>query len=230
MKFSTAALAAALAAGVVGTATAAADPADTNIHQSGTQATVADGGVIQGLTVSNLKPSSDVIPYQPAGALWEATVADEAIQGTVVPLIANFGARAATGQTYQALFSVPTAQGIPPATLTQGQKISGKLYFDVAGEAPNSVVYDNAGQGPVIWLMAPAPSSGSAGQGPTSGGVRAPAPSSGGGARTPAPPNRPTTPGGSRGTQLPEGTSPAGSQGTPATEAPEGASQGTPLP
>lgn len=119
----------------------------------GTQEKLVDseGAVIQGWTVTNLHPSSDVIPYQPHGRLWEATATDRAIRGTVTPLVADFNARAANGQTYPELGNVATAQGVNPGNIPQGQQTTGKLYFDVVGENPNGVVYNSGGRDLLVW-------------------------------------------------------------------------------
>ena len=37
-------------------------------------------------------------------------------------------------------------------TLAEGQKSSGRIYFDVTGETPNSVVYNNGGEDLLIWV------------------------------------------------------------------------------
>lgn len=213
MMTAVAAAGALAAAGVIGTATATADAGDAaTIHQIGTQGTVVSGGVVQGWTISDLKPSSDVIPYQSQGTLWEAAATDEAVQGSVVPVIANLSARSASGQTYGALFSVPTDHGVSPSFLAQGQKTSGKLYFDVVGDTPNSVVYQDDGQDLATWVSSAPQAQGSAGS-----GTRAPAQ-----AASPARPARPTPAGGQT---APAGSSPGSSQNTPVA----GGSQGTPL-
>jgi hypothetical protein len=49
------------------------------------------------------------------------------------------------------LANVATPQGVNPAALGQGQRSTGKLYFDVVGAAPNSVVYNNGVQDLLIW-------------------------------------------------------------------------------
>lgn len=122
-----------------------------DVYQIGQQADLVDGPVIQGWTVYELNPSSDVIPYQPQGTLWEAVATDEAIQGTVTPLIPDLNARAANGDNYQALFFVASPHGINPATLAQGEETSGKIYFDVTGADPDSVVYNAAGTDLIVW-------------------------------------------------------------------------------
>lgn len=100
-----------------------------NTTHLGSQAQLVDGNVVQGWTVTGLKVSTDTIPYQPQGTLWEATATDQAIQGSAIPIVSNFNARARDGQTYRALFGVATAQGVNPATLAPGQQTSGKIYF-----------------------------------------------------------------------------------------------------
>lgn len=200
------------AAGAFSAGTAAADGPDPApvTHPLGAQGTLPEGPGVHGWTVNDLRPSTDAIPYQPRGTLWEATATDEAVQGTVVPIVANLSARSATGQNYQALFTVATPQGIVPTALSQGQKTSGKVYFDVTGDAPDSMVYQAGGADLIRWV-APAPQpqvrpAAPAPQAPTNGGNsnRAPAPAQGPSSRPAAPPA------GSSGTPLPEG-----SAGTP---------------
>jgi len=224
------ALGALATAGVLGTGIAGAepDPAPTPAtHPIGTQATVPEGPGVSGWTISDLRPSSDSIPYQPRGTLWEATATDEAVAGTVFPIIANLSARSASGQNYQALFTVPTAQGIMPTGLTQGQKTSGKVYFDVTGDAPNSMVYQAGGADLIRWVT-PAPAPQAAPAAPRQQAPRQQpqqqAPTSGGGSshRAPAqqaPAQRPSRP-------VPATPPPSGSSGTPITEG----SAGTPMP
>ena len=116
----------------------------------------------QNWTVTDLKPSTDTIDYQVHGTLWEVTATDEAIKGSVTPIVSNFNARSAEGQNYRALFQVASPQGVNPATLAEGQKTSGKIYFDVTGAEPTTVVYNAAGTDLLAWdKPAQAPSSGS---------------------------------------------------------------------
>lgn len=89
MKFTTitCAFVAAGAVGFLGAPIALADgPTTTAI---GTPAKLVDaaGNIVQAWTVTNLKTSSDVIPYPVAGTLWEATATDEAIMGGVTPIV-----------------------------------------------------------------------------------------------------------------------------------------------
>ena len=151
------------AAGVVsiGAPTASADDAAATTHKIGDQAKVADGAVVQGWTVSDLRTSTDAIPYQVRGTLWEATATDEALQGAAIPMVSNLNARAEDGQTYRALFQVASPAGINPATLAPGQQTTGKVYFDVTGESPDSVVYNAGGRDLIVWVQ-PEPSQGQA--------------------------------------------------------------------
>jgi hypothetical protein len=131
---------------------------DVTTTTVGSEAKLIDGNVIQGWTISDLRPSSDVIPYPVAGTLWEATATDEALQGSATPIVSNLNARARSGETYRVLFGVATPQGVNPATLAQGQKTTGKVYFDVTGDAPDAVVYSAGGQDLLAWAQAaPAP-------------------------------------------------------------------------
>jgi hypothetical protein len=132
----------------------------------GSQAELADGAVVQGWTVKDLKPSSDVIPYPLAGALWEATATDTAITGPVTPIVSNFNARARNGDTYRVLFGAATPQGVNPATIPPGRQTSGKLYFDVTGAEPDSVVYNAGGPDLLLWVAPPPAPRGGASTGP----------------------------------------------------------------
>ena len=97
-----------------------------------------------------------------SGTLWEATATDEALQGAVTPIVSNLNARATDGGTYRALFQVATPEGVNPSTLPPGQKTTGKVYFDVTGENPDSVVYNAGGRDLLVWVQ-PEPSQGQAG-------------------------------------------------------------------
>ncbi|QZT62284.1 MPT63 family protein [Mycolicibacterium austroafricanum] len=223
------------AAAAVGVAGAGSASADAEVQYLGQPGELVNGSVIQHWTVTGLKPSSDVIPYRPVGTLWEATATDEAIAGTATPIVSNLNARAENGDTYRVLFGVATAQGVNPSTLAQGQKTTGKIYFDVTGQQPDSVFYSDGGSEVLLWLEAPpAPATGSAGSGTSGYGSEAPpaaaaetatpeAPGAAPAAETPTSvvPTPAAAPAGSSGTPLPEGSS-----GTPL---PEGSS-GTPLP
>jgi len=138
---------------LVGAPAASAEDATVTITGIGGQAELVDGPIVQGWTVSELAPSTDAIPYPVQGTLWEAVATDQAIQGTVTPIIPDLNARAENGETYPALWQVASPQGINPATLAQGQETTGKIYFDVTGAEPNSVVYNSEGQDLAVWLQ-----------------------------------------------------------------------------
>jgi uncharacterized protein DUF1942 len=91
---------------------------------------------------------SDTLLY---GTLWEATATVEAVRGTVTPLIPNLNARADNGRNYQALWEAFMPQGISGATIPQGARSTGKIYFDVTGQTPSRVMYDNGVQDLLIW-------------------------------------------------------------------------------
>ncbi len=252
MKLSriTSVLAATATGGFLGAPLASAEPAEPEATQTGptvqtqtlgSQGKLVDGAVIQGWTITNLKPSSDVIPYPVAGTLWEATATDQAIQGPATPIVSNLNARAADGQTYRSLFGVATAQGVNPSTLAPGQETSGKVYFDITGASPDSVVYNAGGRDLLVWTQPPASSSSTL---PTSYGTgsspaaaaEAPATEVPEGTATEVPAATSSqAPEGSQGTPLPEGAPAQPAQGTPAPAGTEGipqpaGSQGTPLP
>jgi len=115
--------------------------------------TNAGGLVVTGYTVDYLAPSldADTVAYPVQGRLYQASVTVDALKGTVTPLLPLFNARAANGDTYRML-AAPSWGGIQGLTLAEGQKSSGRIYFDVTGEAPNSVVYNNGNQDLLVWV------------------------------------------------------------------------------
>lgn len=138
------------AAGVFGAATASAAP--PTIQDFGTSQQLVDGPLVTNYTVSNLQPSNMVIPgFTPQGKLYQADITATANQGTITPLVSDFNARAANGQTYRVIDTVAVPNGMSPAPLGQGQQSSGKLYFDVTGAPPNGVVYNDGVQDVLIW-------------------------------------------------------------------------------
>jgi hypothetical protein len=139
--------------GVAAPATAAASEDCMRMHSFGSQQRLVDAGgaVIQEWTVTDLKKSADPAPgYPPVGQLWEATASVQAISGTVTPIIPNFQARSAGG-SYPALWQLASPQGISGATIAQGQKSTGKVYFDVTGADPLMVTYTGGGAQPLMW-------------------------------------------------------------------------------
>lgn len=129
----------------------------------GERAELTAGGVVQGWTISDLKQSTDVVSYPVRGTLWEATATNEAIQGNVQPVVSNLNARTEAGDTYRVLFQVASPQGISPAGLAQGQKSTGKVYFDVTGAAPDSVVYNDGNADLLTWVQPASPGATGAG-------------------------------------------------------------------
>ncbi len=144
----------------------------------------ASGAAVTSYAVRNLTPSSDHIPFPVAGQLYEATVTANAQRGTVTPIVSQFSSRAADGTTYQALANVATPQGLNANPLAQGASSTGKIYFDVTGPAPDSVVYNNGVEDLLIWkganISGSAPAVGNAAVG--SPGVAPGGGSAGGGA------------------------------------------------
>lgn len=239
-------------AALVAGALLAAPGATADSTTLGQQGRLVVGDVIQEWTVSGLKPSTDTVPATVHGTLWEASATDTAVQGSVQPIISNLNARAADGTNYRVLFLAATPQGVNPSILQQGQSASGKVYFDVTGAAPDSVVYNDGSHDLLTWTTPPpapaggggVPSTGSATRGTPTGPATAATPgdathgAAGQTGQVPQPGAANTLPaeGGavSAGTPLPDAAADAAprSTGTPVTvdqDAPGGASQGTPV-
>lgn len=149
---------AAIAVAVIGMAgfanPAIAAAADECMHGFGSHQQLVDaaGASVHEWTVTNLKKSADPAPGYPlAGQLWEATASVKAVSGTVTPIIPNFSAFAADGRTYQVLWQLASPQGLPGATLAQGQTSTGKLYFDATGADPVAVTYADGAGHPLMW-------------------------------------------------------------------------------
>lgn len=140
-----------IAAVAVGLALGTMAPAGAtnNIKPYGTQETLKDiwGNSEIGYTVDGLGPSTDAVPAQINGQLYEASVTVEAVQGSVMPNVTDFNARAQSGATYRVL-GVSTLGG----PLGPGGTSTGKLYFDVVGDVPNSVVYNDGTQDLMAWI------------------------------------------------------------------------------
>ena len=147
----------------VGTAMPTAAAGDDQIV--GIEQTVGnpDGSVIA-YTVTKILPSGDPVAHPLAGQLYEATVMAKSIQGTVVPLVPFFTARAG-GATYPALADVSSLSAAP---LGDGATTDGKVYFDVVGPAPTSVVFDDPPASPLTWKE-PIPGDPPTGGSPTGG-------------------------------------------------------------
>lgn len=102
--------------------------------------TQADGSTAS-YTVTSLGPSIDPVPV--TGRLFEATVTVQAVTGDVTPVVPLFNARAAGGLTYPALAEAITGAGLSRSALRPGERSTGRIYFDVVGDTPNSVVCNN---------------------------------------------------------------------------------------
>jgi hypothetical protein len=138
------------AVGVFTAATASAAP--PNIQPFGTGEPLIDGPLVTNYTVSNLQPSNAVIPgYTPKGQLYQADVTARSDGGVVTPVVADFNARADNGQSYRVIDKHPAPNGLSPAPINQGQQTSGTLYFDVTGQPPNGVVYNDGVQDVLMW-------------------------------------------------------------------------------
>lgn len=138
------------AASIFAAATAVAAP--PTMGGFGTSEQLVDGPLITNYTVSNLQPASVTIPgYTPRGQLYQANVTAQANSGAVTPVVADFNARAASGQQYRVIDTVPVPNGLSPAPILQGNQSTGTLYFDVTGAQPNQVVYNDGTQDVLLW-------------------------------------------------------------------------------
>jgi len=138
------------AASIFAAATAVAAP--PTMGGFGTSEQLVDGPLITNYTVSNLQPASVTIPgYTPQGRLYQANVTAQANSGAVTPVVADFNARAASGQQYRVIDTVPVPNGLSPAPILQGNQSTGTLYFDVTGAQPNQVVYNDGTQDVLLW-------------------------------------------------------------------------------
>jgi hypothetical protein len=140
-----------IAAVAVGMAAGTAAPASAanNIRPFGTQETLNDygtGAPMIGYTVMALSPSSDPVPHN--GQLYAATVTVEGLGGWATPVVPLFNARAEGGANYRVI-----GGGVPPAP--PGGSTTGTLYFDVVGDPPNSVVYNDGVQDLLAWVPGP---------------------------------------------------------------------------
>ncbi len=113
--------------------------------------TQADGSVAS-YTVTRLGPSIDPVRHPVTGRLFEATVTVEATRGSVTPAVSLFYARAAGGLTYRVMADATTAHGLSREPLRQGERATGRIYFDVVGDTPNSVVCNNGMADLMVWV------------------------------------------------------------------------------
>ena len=66
-----------------------------------------------------------------------------------------FNARAQSGYNYRVLANVWTPQGLSGAALPPGASTTGKICFDVVGDVPNSVVYNDGSHDLPGWVDPP---------------------------------------------------------------------------
>jgi hypothetical protein len=138
----------------VGAATLAVASAADNIKPFGNQEQLTDratGAPVIGYTVTNLSPSSDPVPH--SGQLYEATVTVDAFGSWATPLIPLFNARAESAAIYRVIADAPG--GLSGAAVPPGGSTTGKLYFDVVGDVPNSVVYNDGVRDILAWVPGP---------------------------------------------------------------------------
>lgn len=140
-----------VAAVMIGIAAGSVAPASAanNIKPFGTQETINDmatGGPLIGYTVLGLHPSSDAVPHN--GQLYAADIKVDAPGGWATPIVPMFNARAESGDNYRVI-----GGGVPPAP--PGGSTTGRLYFDVVGPVPNSVVLNDGTQDLLVWVPGP---------------------------------------------------------------------------
>jgi hypothetical protein len=136
-KLTRAAAAIAITVGMGVAATAPASAA-SNIKPFGQPETLLDpatGFPTITYTVEGLNPSSDAVPHN--GQLYEAIV--NVVARGSAPMVPLFNARAQSGANYRVI----------------GGTVPGKLYFDVVGDVPNSVVYNDGVQDLLTWIPGP---------------------------------------------------------------------------
>jgi hypothetical protein len=135
----------------VGAVTVAPASATDNIKPFGEQERLLDWGTgapMIGYTVSNFSPSSDPVPHN--GQLYEATVTVDAFGSWATPMIQMFNARAESSANYPVIADGGVGGAVPP-----GGSTTGKLYFDVVGDVPNSVVYNDGVRDILAWVPGP---------------------------------------------------------------------------
>lgn len=124
------------------------------VGKLGDELTMTDtvGQVDLNWKVSDLKPSTDVMPgYPVAGNLWEATATVNAIRGSVTPAVSQFNAVAPNHAAYRVLWFVASPVNITAGTIPQGARATGKIHFDVTGPVPTTVTMNNGMQDLMIW-------------------------------------------------------------------------------
>jgi hypothetical protein len=92
-----------------------------------------------------LSPSSDPVPHN--GQLYEAPLTVNAFGAWATSMVPLFNARAESSALYRALPESGPGGVVPP-----GASSTGKLYFDVVGDPPNSVVYNDGVRDLLAWV------------------------------------------------------------------------------
>ncbi|KUI35634.1 hypothetical protein AU195_15210 [Mycobacterium sp. IS-1496] len=133
-----------------GAATVAPASATDNIKPFGSQERLNDwaGAPMIGYTVRDLSPSSDPVPH--SGQLYAATVTVDAFGSPATPMVPMFNARAESSAMYRVVADAGVGGVVPP-----GGSRTGKLYFDVVGDVPNSVVYNDGVRDLLAWVPGP---------------------------------------------------------------------------
>jgi len=105
--------------------------------------------------------------------LYESTLTVNAFGAWATPMIPMLNARAESSALYRSLPESGPGGAVPP-----GGSSTGKLYFDVVGDVPNSVVYNDGVRDLLAWVgtsrvVAPggAPTSGGTSTGTNGGGT-----------------------------------------------------------
>jgi hypothetical protein len=99
-----------------------------------------NGSPYIGYTVFGLKPSTAPVPHN--GQLYSAKLTIDGFGGNTDPMIGRFGARSESGVFYPAI---------------QGASNGSKLYFDVTGPVPNSVVWNDGVRDILCWIPGETP-------------------------------------------------------------------------
>lgn len=131
------AVAAAVVTFGIGAATVPSASAADNIKIYGEEETL-NGPNSQpyiGYTAYTLRPSSDPVPHN--GDLYAAKIKINGYGGNADPMIGRFGARALSGVYYPSI---------------QGASNMNKVYFDVVGDVPNSVVWNDGVRDILVWI------------------------------------------------------------------------------
>ncbi|ART67341.1 hypothetical protein BTO20_00875 [Mycobacterium dioxanotrophicus] len=145
------AVAVVLALGIGAPATSSASPIGSE------QQLVDPNGSVVAYSVTDLQPTNSTMLNVPgttgvplAGRLWYATTTVAAVRGSVVPAMRSFNARTADGQSYRVLDQA-LAPDLDVSPMSEGQRTTGHIYFDVTGPAPTLVAYNDGAQDRMVW-------------------------------------------------------------------------------